>query len=371
MGRTGVALGLVIRPRLGGLITVMSRDHDYTLRIAEMALERIKSLSLPADPPGYELWYSYVAGHNAELNRSVNRALDAGDGLSLPRLDEIYDEHLSPSRTRSGVERVGTQVSGEIDNIIGMLDELILSTSETRGNCADASSKLAESSDRNSVRAVADALVKSLRSVELRQAALEQRLGASKHELEVLQQALTMMSIEASLDTITGLANRRHFDRAIETAIEQADAAFVPVSLLMIDIDNFKVFNDQFGHVTGDSVLRLVGAALKQSIKGQDIAARYGGEEFAVILPNTDLRGAAVVAEQVRRKIAGGELKRRSDGQRLGAITVSIGVASHQRGERSRTMIERADACLYEAKRAGRNCTRCEDDQAGLRGNAA
>jgi diguanylate cyclase len=138
----------------------------------------------------------------------------------------------------------------------------------------------------------------------------------------------------------------------------------------MIDIDHFKSFNDRFGHVTGDSVLRLIGAALKQSIKGQDIAARYGGEEFAVILPNTDLRGAVAVAEQVRHKIASGELKRRSDGQCLGAITVSIGVATHQRGERFRMMIEYADACLYEAKRAGRNCTRCEDGEAGMQGDS-
>jgi diguanylate cyclase len=352
------------------LIAVTSRDHDYTLRIAEMALDRIKSLALPADPPAYELWYSYVAGHNAALNRSVNHALDAAGGLSLPRLDEIYDEHLSPSRARSGLERTETQVSGEIDKIIEMLDELILSTSESRSTCADASNKLTQTTDRNSVRAVADALVKSLRSVELQQAALERRLGASRRELEALQQALTTMSIEASVDTITGLANRRHFDRAIEKAIEQTDAAFAPLSLLMIDIDNFKYFNDRFGHVTGDSVLRLVGTALKQSIKGQDIAARYGGEEFAVILPDTDLRGAFALAEQVRRKIAGGELKRRVDGQHLGAITVSIGVASHQRGERSRMMIERADSCLYEAKRAGRNCTRGEDGRAE-RGNAA
>jgi diguanylate cyclase len=356
---------------LKGLIIMTSRDHDYTLRIAEMAIERIKALALPADPPAYELLYSYLAGHDPELNRSVNRALDGNGGLSLPRLDEIYKEHLSPARERLGLERVETQVSGEIDNIIEMLDELILSTSESRSTCADASSKLAQSTDRNSIRAVADALVKSLRSVELRQAALEQRLNASKHELEALQQALTTMSIEASIDTITGLSNRRHFDRAVESTIEQTDAAFAPLSMLMIDIDNFKLFNDRFGHVTGDSVLRLVGAALKQSIKGQDIAARYGGEEFAVILPNTDLRGAVVVAEQVRRKIAGGELKRRSDGQTLGAITVSIGVASHQRGERSRSMIERADACLYEAKRAGRNCTRSEIDRAELRGSAA
>jgi diguanylate cyclase len=121
----------------------------------------------------------------------------------------------------------------------------------------------------------------------------------------------------------------------------------------------------------GDSVLSLIGAMLKQSIKGQDTAARYGGEEFAVILPNKKLSSATVLAEQIRKKIVGRELTTRSSRIRLGTITISIGISEFRRGERPRTFIERADSCLYEAKRAGRNCTRSEDLRAEMRGDAA
>jgi diguanylate cyclase len=346
-----------------------NRDHDYTIKVAASAIEKIKALSLPADPAGYQLWYSYAAGANPDLNHAINQKLDEKGKLSADEVDEIYTEYFSPSQTQAGLARIGTRVSAEIDSAIAMLDELILSTSRSRDDCSDASSKLAESTDRNSIRAIADSLVRSLRDIELRHGALEERFNASKRELETLQHTLSEMSLESSRDPLTGLANRRHFDRSLEQAIVKAEAEGSPLSLLMIDIDEFKGFNDRYGHLTGDSVLRLVGSALTQSIKGQDLAARYGGEEFAVLLPNTRLEGAVSVAESLRLRVMRRELKRRSTGERLGVITISVGVATHRTGERPGSLIERADNCLYDAKRAGRNCTK--DEGLLVRGDAA
>ena len=124
----------------------------------------------------------------------------------------------------------------------------------------------------------------------------------------------------------------------------------------MIDIDHFKSFNDTFGHTTGDQVLRLVAMSLKQGIKGQDLAARYGGEEFAIVLPNTALKHGIAVADRIRRAVMAKELKKRSTGEIIGRVTISIGVASLLPGDINETLIERADNCLYAAKRGGRNC---------------
>jgi diguanylate cyclase len=334
-----------------------SRDHEYTLKIAEHALGKIKALSLPADPPAYELWYAYAARRLPALNHRINSILDANGTLSVDELDGIYDEFLlSPT----GVKRIGTRLSGEIDRVVEMLDELILSTGESRGDCSDASNQLAVSTDQPAVRAIADALIRSLRSVELKYAALEQRLSVSKREMDLLQQSMAALSVEANADPVTGLINRRGFERELEQAILYADRNGQPLSLMMIDIDHFKSFNDRFGHLMGDSVLSLVGMVLKKSIKGQDTAARYGGEEFSVVLPNTNLDNATIVAEQIRGKIMNRELQTRGTGQGLGKITVSIGVAEYRQGERLHSLIERADACLYEAKGDGRNCTRCD-----------
>ncbi len=337
------------------------RDHSYTVKMAEQAIERIKALGLPADPTGFELWYTYVSGRNEQLNRRINRLIEDRGALSMTEHDNIYHEFLSSSRTGSVLGGVGTKLSAEVDNVVGMLGELILSTAQGREDLADASSQLTGSIDREAVRAISDALIKSLRAIELQHIAMEQRLIASKQELKSAQQALTAVTAEANLDPVTGLATRRRFDSALEQATDAANKDGQPLSVLMIDIDHFKSFNDRFGHLMGDSVLRLIGVTLKQSTKGQDVAARYGGEEFAVILPETDLRGAAVLAEQIRQRIISRELKRRPTGDSLGAITVSIGVATYRHGERPRTMLERADTSLYEAKNAGRNSIRCEE----------
>ncbi len=348
-----------------------SGDHQYTLMLAEKALEKIRALSLPADPSGYELWYSYAAGWHPEMNRRINRVLEENGSLPLSELGDIYDEYLSCSRLNAQADRTVTEISGEIDSIVGMLGEFVVSTARDRNDCAKASQRLSQPADQDSIRAIADALVRSLRAVENRHAALEQRLTAAKLEMETLQQSLATSMVEANRDAITGLSNRRSFDKAIEEACSRADSGSFNFCLLMVDIDHFKNFNDRFGHLVGDSVLTLVASSLKQTIKGRDIVARFGGEEFAVILPDTTLQNAVKLSEQIRERIAGRELRKRSTGDSLGRITVSIGVASHRTGEWPRQIIERADSCLYEAKRSGRNCTRHDVTLLGVQGDAA
>lgn len=143
------------------------------------------------------------------------------------------------------------------------------------------------------------------------------------------------------------------------------------MSLMLTDIDHFKTFNDNFGHLTGDQVLRLVAMSVKHNVKGKDTTARYGGEEFAVILPNTILRAAVTVAEHIRRAVMAKELMKRSTGEHLGRMTISIGVATLRKGDTGQSLIERADTCLYAAKRHGRNRVICETDPEVATDNAA
>ena len=141
-----------------------------------------------------------------------------------------------------------------------------------------------------------------------------------------------------------------------------AQAEGETVALMMCDIDHFKKFNDSWGHQTGDQVLRLVASCLSDNLKGRDTAARYGGEEFGVILRGTDLVNAIHVADQIRQAVQGRKLVKKSTGDVLGTITISIGVSQFAPGDTVESVIRRADACLYGAKQNGRNMVLGEND---------
>jgi diguanylate cyclase len=337
-----------------------ARNHDYTFNIARETLARIKALGLPADPTSFELLYTYVSGANEALNHRVNAIIEEKGSISLDELEEIQQEFSLQSRLSSAFGRATTKISGEVDQIVGMLSELILSTAQGRKDCADASSRLDECTDRDVVRAISDTLIESLRAIELQHAALERQLITARADLDVANHDLAKVTAQANLDSVTGLANRRGFDAALERATELARGGKTSFSLLLIDIDNFKLFNDRFGHLMGDTVLRLISVMLRQSINERDFVARYGGEEFAVILSGADLTAAVAIAEKIRTTVMSRQLKKRSTGENLGAITISTGVTTFGVGDRTRSIVERADAWLYEAKRSGRNCTRYE-----------
>jgi diguanylate cyclase len=177
-----------------------------------------------------------------------------------------------------------------------------------------------------------------------------------------LRSKLDNVRKESLTDPLTGIANRKAFDDAVARAVAQMAQEPEAVTLLLCDIDNFKSFNDNWGHQTGDQVLRLVANCLAENVKGRDTAARYGGEEFAVLLRNTGLEAATRVADQIRRAVETKKLVKKSTGEVLGHITISVGVARFAPGEAAETAIRRADACLYGAKSHGRNMVVNQDD---------
>ncbi len=160
----------------------------------------------------------------------------------------------------------------------------------------------------------------------------------------------------ASLDGLSGLANRRGFDREIEREWRHAVESRQPLALMMIDIDHFKLFNDRYGHVAGDTCLRAVGETLSLvTLDSAVMVARYGGEEFALLLPGLDIGRTAALAEEARRAVE--DLAINHSESSLGYITVSIGVEARipEKFETPADLIEAADGALYDAKRRGRN----------------
>ncbi|MGJ9416482.1 diguanylate cyclase [Massilia sp. CMS3.1] len=174
---------------------------------------------------------------------------------------------------------------------------------------------------------------------------------------DLTDEKMAQLALEklATRDGLTGLANRRCFDDTLAAEWERALRLRQPLSLLMVDVDNFKAYNDANGHLGGDECLKRIATAVASEMRANDLVARYGGEEFAVILPNQSLKGAAIVAERIRRRVE--QLQLPNGLAPLRQVTVSIGAATAIAGleNQASELVATADAALYRAKHLGRN----------------
>jgi diguanylate cyclase len=343
-------------------MAVPKDEHERTLALAEIALQQIRALHQAALPRNFEIWYQYSTGFYPDLNKSINDILAQKGTLSETDIDQIYGTHLSPSRVSNKIDSVGSRMVEEIKHILETIDTAAGSATNYSASLADATERLRDVNDGAALRVVIEHLVIGAKEMEASNQKLESRLTASRQEIQQLQQNLEIVRTESLTDPLTTLANRKSFDTELAKAIATAKDSGEPLALLMSDVDHFKAFNDKYGHVTGDQVLRLVAMSVKQNVKGQDIAARYGGEEFAIALPKTALPQAATVADHIRRAVMTKELMKRSSGERLGRVTISIGVAQLRAADTPQSLVERADECLYAAKRSGRNRVISESD---------
>jgi len=166
-----------------------------------------------------------------------------------------------------------------------------------------------------------------------------------------LRETLRSQSVR---DPLTGLFNRRYMEETLEREIRRAERGARPLSVMMLDLDHFKQFNDTFGHSAGDSLLRELGTMLRANLRAGDIACRFGGEEFVLILPEAALNCARSRAEQLRETAK--HLHVSHLGESLGPVTISLGVAAFpEHGASGEDLIENADAALYRAKSEGRD----------------
>ena len=332
-----------------------SSEPERSLAFAQIAQAKLRSLGLSPTPRNYEIWYACATGLNRALNKAVEDLIAAGRAPTEADLERLHETYCATGRVVGEVDKVSAGIRAELGGVVKLIAGTLGATATYGHALAQASRGLTVTDDLGSIRSTVNTLVAATLEMRDDGMQLKTRLDGAMQEIAKLQHGLEAIRTESRIDPLTELANRKHFDEAMSEAIRVSAQRGEPLSLLMVDIDHFKSFNDTFGHTTGDQVLRLVAMSLKQNIKDQDLAARYGGEEFAIVLPNTPLTQAAAVAEQLRRTVMAKELKKRSTGEIIGRITISIGVASLLEYDTSETLIERADNRLYAAKRGGRN----------------
>ena len=334
---------------------IYPHDKDAAATYAKKALERLEKDKRAKTPNNFEVWYSYFSKEHQEMLNALQGLLEAGDTLSEEQLKELYTKYLSDNRTEERVRKAGDDLQSTINNVKNVVAGVKSSTNEYQGSLEHINQRLSSNPTASELKEVVNEVKNNTQQVITRNQSLEVVLEESANEIEQLRRDLAKARKESLTDSLTGLSNRKAFDSEIERIMSESEKENIPFSILMLDIDHFKTFNDSFGHQVGDQVLRLVAKCLTDGIKGKDIAARYGGEEFVIILPDTELAAGVAVANNLRKIVANKDVVNRNTGERLARITMSVGVAQFSGNENVEEIIARADAALYTAKHNGRN----------------
>lgn len=322
-------------------------------------LERIADFlsryDLIASPGNLALIASALSGSNAEVARAFAERQVAAAPIDQRWLDTL--DRLNPASERH---------TAELEQLVEKLDDALMrfgqsarfaqsETHDHRGAIGAQVNALAACAADGAGEADTARLLCLSQAMLERLAAIEQAMQRSRLETEELRRSLAEARLEADIDHLTGLPNRRAFERRFAMAATAARQRGEPLSVAFCDVDHFKLINDRHGHEAGDRVLRIIAAGLGEQASERCFVARHGGEEFVLLLPGYDKLCALEKVDAMRRQLAARNLINRASGKPFGRITFSGGVAEVTEAEDDRSALARADAALYRAKQQGRN----------------
>ncbi|MFW0754185.1 GGDEF domain-containing protein [Pseudomonas sp. H11T01] len=334
--------------------TALARYPEDTREAAALLKQAIPLMvrhNIAPNPVHYALWYTYSKGLEPELNRHLDRVVKDFDSFPPESAAKLFRDYIIRDELEDA--RAGQQ------EVINLVDDMERDVSRSvKGSLNFQASlehclEMLEEPSSDGLPTLLSELQQSTQLMQDQQELFLSQLHAAQNEIKSLRDKLERTQLAATLDGLTQVLNRNTFTRVLEQALSKAPQG---VALVMLDIDHFKQFNDQYGHPLGDRVLQHVGQVLRNSLPSHAMAARYGGEEFCVILQGcTDLTSAHAFAEQLRLKIQSLRIKARSTEKVLDTITASFGVALFEAGDNLESLLTRADDALYQAKRNGRN----------------
>jgi diguanylate cyclase len=327
-------------------------DFGYATAMAELACRYMAQHGVAPTPNNFAVWFSYSCNARPELKRSIDILIAGESQFDAATSRELFSTYLADGPARAPADDVPEKLKSVMADAQRFVAQAIADNHTQIRAIGDVAEQAESGIDP---RPLIECLMDELAKAAARASKLEINLGETSRELDIIRESLNKAERQANTDTLTGLPNRRALDEFLRASQTAAMETGEPLSVLLIDIDRFKRFNDNFGHGVGDQVLRLMARALQDGVGENGLPARYGGEELIAVLPGTELAACEAIAERIRRSVAECRITRRSTGDILPGITVSVGVAQFRPGESMSQLLERCDGALYLAKRTGRN----------------
>jgi len=332
----------------------MYEEDDRDVNVLKTVLPLMSRHAAGYHPISYAVWYEYAKGARPELRQNVDEELTRRERLTVAQTYSVYSRYL--------VEPAEQALMSARTNLLELVEQVKHAVHEANQDTAGFDTHLAGFRQQLSTATTIQDLSGPVTSMmaETKRVShgfgkLTTRLETSRTEVKRLTEELHRIREDAMTDSLSGLLNRRGFDRELKRLAPGGASSEGALALIMLDIDDFKKVNDTYGHPLGDRVIAAVGQSIRECVGQAGVAARYGGEEFAVLLPSQAIEPAERLAQSIRQRVEQGLIRRRHGEEPIGAVTVSAGVAVWHREDDTGSLVERADRALYASKRAGRN----------------
>jgi len=334
----------------------MSNIDDISKAIAllKQTLPEMNKRNIPTTPENYAVWYEYVNGKNSNLIDAISLLDKQRTSFSGKILKELHTEHIANAH-QAAVNQLSASVKDIINDFLAKVSAEGKGLTHYAQTLSEFSKKVESFNDIEDIKQLISHLLDETKKREDATHSMQTSLETMAMEMKKLRAEVSKLNSEATTDSLTRINNRRAFEMEVDNFVATSKAESKALSLLFVDLDQFKSFNDKFGHTIGDKVLRFVATLLKNNIKGSDSVARFAGKQFTILLPETEYQHAMTVAENIRDRLSKQTLSDSAEKIELGTITASIGVAIYKYGENSEELVRKADKCMHEAKRAGRN----------------
>ena len=326
---------------------------DESVQVLKRVLPMMSQQRVPTIPQNYAVWYDYVTHRNDDLCTELEQRIKEGLSFTPDNCRRIYEKYFV-DEVSAEVDGIQGAVREAVNSVLQEVSSLGSDMSEYSEILTAAGSTLGADPTQDDLNRLVVELVRETQKTRIRAQEVEASLHTMGDELSEMRLQISRLSRDSRTDALTGVSNRRAFDDAMQRMMSESVADGSDFCLVLVDIDHFKKFNDTHGHLVGDQVLRFVAQEMEQCVKGRDLLARYGREEFGILLPATPIDGASMLADNIRAIIET-QVIRSAEADKPLNVTVSMGVARFRPGESASDLIERADACLYQSKKDGRN----------------